>query len=109
MTAAGFTTTVSVATKEIHMIEIVQTKDWIQTAVQLVILTIVMLRWLYLEFARITRWAEECSELLFYIGLNQKLNDELDSKKTAISTLREENKHLQEELKKIKEITDQWT
>jgi predicted nuclease with TOPRIM domain len=66
-------------------------------------------RWLYLEFASINHRMEECSELLFYIGLNQQLNDELDSKKTAISTLREENKQLQEELKKIKEITDQWT
>jgi predicted nucleic acid-binding Zn-ribbon protein len=91
------------------MSEIVQTNDWIQTAVQLVILTIVMLRWLYLEFARINHRMEECAEMLVYIGLNQQLNDELDSKKMAISTLREENKHLQEELKKIKEITDQWT
>ena len=109
MTAAGFTTTVSVVTKEIHMSETLDT--WVAIITMLLITS----RWLYLEIYSEGKIFDQSIELINYsskvIRLENKLRTtkkELICRRKELTSLQEENKHLQEEINKIREITDQW-
>jgi len=92
----------NVATKGIHMSEM------LDTAVAIIAVSLIFGRWIYLEIYSADKILDQSTELLNYSSRCIKLENKLGTIKRQLSSVTEENKHLQEELDKIREITDQW-
>ena len=83
--------------------------ETLDTWVAIIAMLLITGRWLYLEVRYDSCETIQTLENFDYAMRIQWLTDKLNDKKTEATTLKAKNKCLQEEINKIKEITNKWT
>jgi sensor histidine kinase YesM len=79
--------------------------SFIFSLIGLVALISLLVRWLFIEVALLPVTKEKAE---YYESFRDRLSESLKEKNDQLFALKEENKHLKEEITKIKEITNQW-